>query len=134
MGVLFIHVKSSLVMAGSVGRSIFSTVFLAVKRSKQPAGLCAVSSKTGHMFQSTYQAAVLRELKTPLVLDGQKRKKLQKDEVSTFLYIDMCSFFYFVRERRQILTWYWNCFWTVCMMKCTDDFPCTKFQDPSCID
>jgi hypothetical protein len=83
-------------MAGSVGRSIFSTVFLAVKRSKQPAGLCAVSSKTAHMFQSTYQAAVLRELKTPLVLDGQKRKKLQKDEVSTFLYIDMYSFFMFI--------------------------------------
>lgn len=68
-------------MAGALGR-IFSTLFLTSKRCKQPLGLYTVSSKTGRMFKSTYQAAVLQELKKHLVLDDQKQKKLQKDEVS----------------------------------------------------
>lgn len=81
--ILFVHVYSSRVMAGTVGRNIFSTVLRTLKRCKQPVGLYTVSSKTGRRFQSIYQAAVLQELKKPLVLDERKRKKLQKDEVST---------------------------------------------------
>ena len=52
-------------------------------------GLCVVSSKVGHRFKSVYKAAVLQELKKPLIIDEQKRKKLQKDEVSMLCYISL---------------------------------------------
>jgi hypothetical protein len=68
-------------MAGSVGRVAISAVLFNFKKCKQP--LYALNSKTGLRFESVYKAAVLQELKKPLVVDDQKRKKLHKDEVST---------------------------------------------------
>lgn len=48
-----------------------------------------VTSKVGHRFKSVYKAAVLQELKKPLIIDEQKRKKLQKDEVR--IKVKCCS-------------------------------------------
>ena len=76
-------------MAGAVGRRLFSTLFYNVRRCKEVEGLCVVSSKVGHRFRSVYKAAVLQELKKPLIIDEQKRKKLQKDEVSMLCYISL---------------------------------------------
>jgi hypothetical protein len=73
-------------MAGAVGKSVFSTLFYNIRRCKQVEGLCVVSSEVGLRFKSVYKAAVLQELKKPLIIDEQKRKKLQKDEVSMSLY------------------------------------------------
>jgi hypothetical protein len=109
---LFTYVCSSHVMASVVGRNLFSTLFLTFKRCKQPVGLYTVSSKIGRRFESVYQAAVLQELKKPLELDEQKRKKLKKDEVSTLGYFIICAldfYFYSVRDRRQIPSPYFSC-------------------------
>jgi predicted ATP-dependent protease len=69
-------------MAGAVGKSVISTLLYNVRRCKQVEGLCVVGSKVGHRFKSEYKVAVLQELNKPLIIDEQKRKKLQKDEVS----------------------------------------------------
>jgi hypothetical protein len=76
-------------MAGAVGKSVFSTLLYSVRRCKQVEGLCVVSSKAGHRFKSEYKAAVLQELKKPLIIEEQKRKKLQKDEVSMLCYFSL---------------------------------------------
>jgi len=76
-------------MAGAIGKSVLSTLVYNIRRCKQVEDLCVVSSKVGHRFKSVYKAAVLQELKKPLIIDEQKRKKLQKDEVSTLCYISL---------------------------------------------
>jgi hypothetical protein len=76
-------------MAGAVGKSTFCTLLFNVRRCKQVKNLFVVSSKLGHRFKSEYKAAVLQELKKPLIIDEQKRKKLQKDEVSILCYISL---------------------------------------------
>lgn len=77
-------------MAGAIGKSVLSTLVYNIRRCKQVEGICVVSSKVGHRFKSVYKAAVLQELKKPLIIDELKRKKLQKDEVSMGLcYISL---------------------------------------------
>jgi len=76
-------------MAGAIGKSVLSTLVYNIRRCKQVEGLCVVSSKVGHRFKSEYKAAVLQELKKPLIIDEQKRKKLQKDEVR--IKVKCCS-------------------------------------------
>ncbi|XP_069674554.1 quinone oxidoreductase-like protein 2 homolog [Periplaneta americana] len=73
-------------MAGTVVRKVFST-FLHTKSSTQP--IYAISSQTGLRFKSKYKAAVIHELKQPLVIEEQKQKKLQKDEVR--IKVKCCS-------------------------------------------
>jgi hypothetical protein len=74
-------------MAVAVGRSVLSALLFNVRRCKQAEGHCVVTSKVGHRFKSVYKAAVLQELKKPLIIDEQKRKKLQKDEVSMLYFL-----------------------------------------------
>jgi len=76
-------------MAGAIGKSVLSTLVYNIRRCKQVEGHCVVSSKVGHRFKSVYKAAVLQELKKPLIIDEQKRRKLHNDEVS-MLYFSKC--------------------------------------------
>jgi len=79
-------------MAGAIGKSVLSTLVYNIRRCKQVEGLCVVNSKVGHRFKSEYKAAVLQELKKPLTIDEQKRKKLQKDEVSMLYFCKFASY------------------------------------------